>query len=409
MLKLNLISVGAALIVFASVATALRFANLPFGVGEIAVALLFLWSLRYKQALQYLTHPIMLFWIGFIAIAGLAAWVSPLKGGSSVHTAVAYVYAASCSLVALACIGQASQPDLNRFIKALIIVPIALLAFPFFCFITHACGLAEKLGIVTYTTPRLSGWSINPNQLAMFLLPLPIWFMAINREANWRGASLLGNFLLLWVIFLFGISVRSDALLISWCVGLLTLTLIAYFWQKPFNWKMFAALVAAFFLAFGTFKFMADGPGREYLSGTAKSDSVLGVGFDKNKAGVRETLRNNATVAWLESPVIGNGPGAYSYLDDPQVKQEAHNLALDILTQTGLVGALLFGALYLWLIIRAYQARDPYSLVILIVLMIFSGAHFMLRQPIFSLYMIICAMAVRNGDFTTLRDKNQPI
>lgn len=409
MLKLNLISIGAALVVFASVATALRFSSLPLGVGEIAVALLFLWSLYYKQPLRYLTHPIMLFWIGFIAIAGLAAWFSPLKGGSSVHTAVAYVYAACCSLVALACIGQASQQDLNRFIKALIIVPIVLLVFPFFCFITQACGLAENLGVVTYSVPRLSGWSLNPNQLAMFLLPLPIWFMAINRDADWRGVRLLGNFLFLWVIFLFGISVRSDALLIAWCTGLLALALIAYFWQKPFQWKMFAALVIAFFLAFGTFKFMTDGPGHEYLSGPTQSDSTLGVGFDKNKGGVRKTLRDNAIVAWLESPIIGNGPGAHSHLDDPEVKQEAHNLALDILTQTGLVGALLFGALYLWLMIKAYRARDPYSLVVLIALMIFSGAHFMLRQPTFSLYMIICAIAVRNGCFTTSREKNQPI
>ena len=57
--KVNFLSIGAALIVFASVATVLRFGNLPIGIGELAVMLLFLWALRYRGALHYLKHPIM--------------------------------------------------------------------------------------------------------------------------------------------------------------------------------------------------------------------------------------------------------------------------------------------------------------------------------------------------------------
>ncbi|MBN2991567.1 O-antigen ligase family protein [Pseudomonas cedrina subsp. fulgida] len=408
MLKLNFIPIGAALVVFGSVATALRFGDLPFGVSEVAVALLFLWSLRYHQALHHLTHPIILFWIGFIAITAVAALVSPMKGGGSMHTAVAYLYAACFSLMALACASQATSLSFKCFIKYLVVVPIVLLTLPFVLYVTKSRELAEMLG-VNYFPARLSGWSINPNQLAMFLLPLPILWVAVNHDAQWKGLRLLGNLLLLWVIFLLGINVRSDALLIAWCVGLLALTLAAARWQRPFNWKMFATLIAAFVLVIAPFKLMPDDPAKEYLFSNAQSDSPLGVGFDKNKTGVRKTLRDNAIEAWSQSPFIGNGPGAYSYLDNPEVKQEAHNLALDILTQAGIAGAVLFGALYLWLIVNAYKARDPYSLVILTILMIFSGAHFMLRQPSFSLYMIICAIAVRNGSFTTAREKSQSI
>lgn len=409
MLKLNFIPIGATLVVFASVATALRFGNLPFGVSEIAVALLFLWSLRYKQALHYLTHPISVFWAGFIVIAALAAWVSPVKGGGGLHTAAAYVYAACFSLMAIACASQASPSDFNRFIRYLVVVPIVLLIVPYLCYVTQSHELADTLGIVTYFPQRLSGWSINPNQLAMFLLPLPILWVAVNHNTQWQGIHLLGNLLFLWVVFLFGVNVRSDALLIAWCVGLVVLTLATALWQKPFNRKMFATLIAAFVLVFAPFKLMPDGPTKEYLFGYGQSDSLLGVGFDKNKGGVRKALRENATSVWLQSPVIGHGPGAYSYLDNPEVKQEAHNLALDILTQAGLAGALLFGAMYLWLVVKAYQARDPYSFTVLTILMIFSGAHFMLRQPSFSLYMIICAIAVRNGSFTPAREKSQTI
>ncbi|WP_128873341.1 O-antigen ligase family protein [Pseudomonas sp. VI4.1] len=249
------------------------------------------------------------------------------------------------------------------------------------------------------------------------------------------SARWLRNFLLLWAFFLLGICVRSDALLLAWTIGLPLLTIVASLWVKRVNWKMFATMLVAFVLAFSTFKVMIDGPGREQLLkietaivstvssmfgeaapeqpkkafAPGKSDSIIGVGFDENKGGVRKTLWIHAYDAWLQSPIIGHGPGAFSYLEDPTKKEEAHNLGFDMLTQVGIAGVLLFAALYLWLLFKAYQARDPYSLAVLIVLMLFSGAHFMLRQPVFSLYMIICALAVKNGSFTALREKPQSI
>lgn len=433
--KVNFLSIGAALIVFASVATVLRFGNLPIGIGELAVMLLFLWALRYRSALHYLKHPIMLFWIGFIAIAAVAALLSPVEGASATHTAAAYVYTGCFSLMALACIEQTSKQEFSSFIKALGVIPAVLLAIPFLCFLTDSNELAELFRINTDYPSRLSAWSTNPNQLALLLLPIPIWLMAVYRESNWQGARWLRNFLLLWAFFLLGICVRSDALLLAWTIGLPLLTIVASLWVKRVNWKMFATMLVAFVLAFSTFKVMIDGPGREQLLkietaivstvssmfgeaapeqpkkafAPGKSDSIIGVGFDENKGGVRKTLWIHAYDAWLQSPIIGHGPGAFSYLEDPAKKEEAHNLGFDMLTQVGIAGVLLFAALYLWLLFKAYQARDPYSLAVLIVLMLFSGAHFMLRQPVFSLYMIICALAVKNGSFTALREKPQSI
>jgi hypothetical protein len=433
--KVNFLSIGAALIVFASVATVLRFGNLPIGIGELAVMLLFLWALRYRGALHYLKHPIMLFWIGFIAIAAVAALLSPVEGASATHTAAAYIYTGCFSLMALACIEQTSKQEFSSFIKALGVIPVVLLAIPFLCFLTDSNELAELFRINTDYPSRLSAWSTNPNQLALLLLPIPIWLMAVYRESNWQGARWLRNFLLLWAFFLLGICVRSDALLLAWTIGLPLLTIVASLWVKRVNWKMFATMLVAFVLAFSTFKVMIDGPGREQLLkietaivstvssmfgeaapeqpkkafAPGKSDSIIGVGFDENKGGVRKTLWIHAYDAWLQSPIIGHGPGAFSYLEDPTKKEEAHNLGFDMLTQVGIAGVLLFAALYLWLLFKAYQARDPYSLAVLIVLMLFSGAHFMLRQPVFSLYMIICALAVKNGSFTALREKPQSI
>ncbi len=436
MRKTIYIPICAALVVFASVATALRFSNLPIGLGEVIVILLSLWALRYKHALRYVTHPIMVFWIGFITIAAIAAYFSPLKGAASAHTAAAYVYVAGFSLMALACLEQASREEFESFIKALGVVPAVLLIVPFLCFLTESHELARFFGINTDYPSRLSAWSTNPNQLALLLLPIPIWLMAVHRNSNWQGWRWLRNFLFLAAFFFLGICVRSDALLLAWTIGLPLLAIVTSLWVKRTNWKLLGTMLCAFVLAFSSFKFMIDGPGRERLieiessivsaassmfapadqgstspqapkkaTAPSKSDSLIGVGFDENKGGVRRTLWTHATEAWLQSPLIGHGPGAFSYLDDPATKEEAHNLAFDMLTQVGIAGVLLFSALYLWLLLKAFQARDPYSLTVLLVLMLFSGAHFMLRQPIFSLYMIICALAVQKGSFTALRDK----
>ncbi|MEN4829545.1 O-antigen ligase family protein [Pseudomonas sp. P39-UII1] len=434
MSKMNFVVIGAALIVFASVATALRFGSMPIGIGEVAVILAFIWALRYRKAMLYIQHPIMLFWMSFIATVAVAMAVGTLKGASSLHTAAAYLYAGCFSLMALACLEQVSKQQFISFIKALSIIPGIMLFIPFLCFLTDSTDLAALFGINTEYPSRLSAWSTNPNQLALLLLPVPFWLLAVYRNTKWQGLHWLRYFGLLWAFFFLGISVRSDALLLAWIIGLPVLTAVAWAWIKPFNWKLFATTLAAFVLAFGAFKFMIDGPGREHLAKTeavvvgavsslfgekpsqtsgrtfapGKSDSVMGVGFDQNKSGVRKTLWIHSYEVWLQSPLIGHGPGAFSYLDDPAKKEEAHNLGFDILTQAGIVGVLLFAALYLWLMFKACQARDPFSLTVLVVLLIFSGAHFMLRQPVFSLYMIICALAVKQGIFTALREKPQP-
>ncbi|BFT62034.1 hypothetical protein [Pseudomonas moorei] len=100
-------------------------------------------------------------------------------------------------------------------------------------------------------------------------------------------------------------------------------------------------------------------------------------------------------------------PGARSCFDHPENKQEVHKPGFDMLIPAGNVGVLLIGALYTWLLVTTYRARYPYSLSLLIFLMIFPGKHFMLRQPVFSLYRIIRALAVRDGSFITSREKPQ--
>lgn len=464
--KKSVIPVVAALVAFLSVSTMLRFPGLPVGIGEVIVFLAAFWLLRRRGVLQNLKHPLMLFWGGFILTAVAGYFVGSVHGEGTIHTAIAYVYAAVFTLIVLTYVGDLNRTEFQRFIRAMGTIPVLLLFIPLLIFLVGSIWFSDLLEINTRFYPsRVAAWSTNPNQLALFLLPVPIWLAAISQNTRWQGWRFIKKFLFLWFFFFLGFCVRSDALLLAWCIGLPMLTIIASFWLKNVNWRFFATMIFAFVLAFGSFKFIFDGPGQYVfevvraevserilsfkldvnntdsdlseprkpsilssldsaftfkhdvskdkaeriketpaLPGFGKSDSVVGVGLDPNKAGVRKTLWIHALEVWKLSPIVGHGPGAFSYLDSPNERQEAHNLLLDMLTQVGVVGVLLFAALYLWLMVGAIRARDPYSITLLVILMVFSGAHFMLRQPVFTLYMVICAVVIRNRLFERLPD-----
>jgi len=396
----NIFSMAAALVAFASIATALRFGELPLGIGELSVVALLAFAIFRKGAIRYLRHPIMMFWVGFLVVAAFGFAFKTIPGTGAMHTGAAYLYTACFSLMALAFLAQVPVDYFRSSIRALAIVPVVLLAVPFVCFIFNIDGLAEALRINTDFPSRISAWSTNPNQLALLLVPIPFWLLAVYQGEELGSGRWWRYGMFLWALFFLGLCVRSDALLLAWIIGLPVVAGLAVLWLPRPNWRLFALALAALVLAFASVKLIIDGPWSEAAGFLPqKSDSVFGVGFDQNKGGTRMVLWTHAIESWKTSPIIGNGPGAFSWYDDQNVVLEAHNLLFDMLTQVGLVGVALFSGLYLWLLIGAYRARDPYSFMVLVALMLFSGAHFMLRQPVFSLYMIICAIAVQHRLF----------
>jgi hypothetical protein len=465
----SVVPVIAALVAFLSVSTMLRFPGLPMGVGEVVIILTAFVFYRRGQFMQNFKHPLMLFWMAFIATAIAGYFVGSVRGEATVHTAIAYIYAAGFTLIVLAYVGDLSKEEFQRFIRAMGTIPILLLAIPLFIFLVGSEWFSQLLEINTAFYPsRVAAWSTNPNQLALFLLPVPIWLAAISQDTLWHGWRFFKKFIFLWFVFFLGFCVRSDALLLAWSIGIPMLTVIGWLWLKKINWKFFGSIIAAFVLAFVSFKFLFDGPRLQIFEAVrngvserivvnerpvevnrdsqvvhsslspgaanlfdpsnelksshieqtdpqrlvtpvtptfGRSDSAIGVGMDPNKASVRKTLWIHALEVWKLSPIVGHGPGAFSYLDSPNKRQEAHNLLLDMLTQVGIVGVLLFSAAYLWLIVGAIKARDPYSITLLVILMVFSGAHFMLRQPIFTLYIVICAVFIKNRIFDQAEDK----
>jgi hypothetical protein len=393
--KNSVAPVIAALVAFLSVSTMLRFPGLPVGVGEVIVFLAAILFFRRSNFLQNLKHPLMLFWVAFIATAVAGYFAGSVRGEGTIHTSLAYLYAAAFTLIVLSYVGDLNKSEFQRFIRAMGTIPVLLLAVPLIVFLIGSVWLSDLLEInTTFYPSRVAAWSTNPNQLALFLLPVPIWLAAVSQTSHWQGWRLVKKFFFLWFFFFLGFCVRSDALLLAWCIGLPLLTVIAWWWLDKINWKFFATMIFAFVLAFASFKFFFDGPGQQVFetvraeisermssvgmsasddkdehAGTGvtskpsgflsslglapvfkrdtlkrqdaksngaaaprtfgKSDSALGIGMDPNKAGVRKTLWIHAFEVWKLSPIVGHGPGAFSYLDSPDERQEAHNLLLD--------------------------------------------------------------------------------
>ncbi|MCL2713248.1 MAG: O-antigen ligase family protein [Alphaproteobacteria bacterium] len=431
---INYVAVAAGLFAFASVATALRFGDLPVGVGELCGIVLILVALLRWRALGYVTHPILLFWFGYLLAVGVGFLVGSVQGGHVGHTVIAYAYKACFALMVLAFLHRLGKADLNRIVVATCVIAMVLLLVPFYSFLSGPNAFAEWLGVNFQFPSRLSGWSSNPNQLAFFMLTLPIWLAAALEEGNWSGWRWAAKSLFLLVLFVLGLSIRSDALFLAWVLGLALLTVAVVLAGKA-NWRMLGTMAAAFIVAFCLFKSATEGvgcvdlrtgdpagvasvePGRRdggwcfaavVAFSPAKGNSLFGVGFGEDKGEVRARLWRHALDVWQQSPVFGHGPGAFSYRSDPNVKEEAHNLYLDMLTQGGIVAVALFSWLYAWLGWQAWKARDPYAATVLVVLMLFCGAHFMLRQPVLTLNLALCAVVTRHGFFGRYRgERNQ--
>lgn len=102
-------------------------------------------------------------------------------------------------------------------------------------------------------------------------------------------------------------------------------------------------------------------------------------------AGIQHRLEvtRNALDAWRNSPILGIGLGSF-YWEQRQLELEyppahIHNTLLWLLTETGLIGALLFGGFFaccLWACIGSVRGgyRDPFVVATIGILMISAGA-----------------------------------
>lgn len=392
---------------FFSYSKALRFGFFPFGLGEVLVSITFVGLVFYdhRGLISSLTAPISKFWMVFLfsTTLGLALSRSPLQPAK--YDAMAYAYNFVLCLVVLTLLRYTSGAKLRKLLFW------SIVSFSFLAFlglVVMLLGLQTLFDalLIQAKDLRYSAWATNPNQLAFFLLPFPVFLIGILSTERVTKLQTFFAYSAMFACIFTGFFSRSDALLLSWSVMLVALPIVNIAFKARINYKLFLAALISFTLSYGTIKYLIDGDGRRFTESLAvqsskktvftelpQSNSQYGIGFDQNKIGVRQALWAHAYQAWKEQPLFGNGPGAFAYIVEPSVKMEAHNLFLDIASQGGIIAMLALLGLVIYTAFLLFKKKDVFGFVNLALVMLFSMAHFMLRQPAFSLFFIFALTA----------------
>lgn len=96
----------------------------------------------------------MLFWASFIATAIAGYFMGSVRGVGSIHTGVAYLYAAGFTLIVLTYVDELNKAEFQRFIRAMGTIPILLLSVPLLIFLVAVFGSQTCWRLIPVFTPR---------------------------------------------------------------------------------------------------------------------------------------------------------------------------------------------------------------------------------------------------------------
>ena len=411
-----------------SISTNLRMAAFPVGPGEVLLALLGIVGALFGNLWRVWKTPVVLFWL--LASLGmlLGALLATQKGSLAAHHAMAYAFTASVTIGFVALLMQLSDAALRRAVYWLCTLTAVSLWLGFVVYLSGNGGLAKQLHMTDAGDVRYSGWSINPNQLALFFVPLPVWVAALWRDVVKPTRLQLAGFgLLLFALMLMGLLVRSDGLFVVWVFEFIILIMLRLRWEIKASRMSLLGYALVMVLCVFLVKTFAHGEVRksvrcavETLSqgeglwstkcydGQAFQDQeAFRIGYSNpvEKKGIREELWKHGLQAWVQSPWVGNGPGEYSWhstdaLGGRTEVIESHNITIDLLTQGGILAGGAWLALVSYLLVGAWRIRDSYAFSVVLMMAAFTFFH-NTRQPYFWFVLAFSYEAIRRKLFVS--------
>jgi O-antigen ligase len=236
---------------------------------------------------------------------------------------------------------------------------------------------------------RFRGWAENPNQLAMFMHPMPFlgWYLLQRTHGLLRR---LPYFLAIIVCMVVGLATDSDALKVAW-VGAPGVIAMWAWCRLVVNGRGNSLHVAiAYFLVPAVVVIFAIGLGTQIESGLEEIANQVYEKGDRGQIGM--VLLMNGLEAISHSPLVGWGPGSYSGLDRPFDSREAHNTFVDWGMNTGGLGMMLYLGLLFWCTVRAIRSGSPWLLGALVATLGDSLFGYSLRHPFFWLVLVLVAV-----------------
>ncbi len=418
---------------FFSIATHLRvLTGGAVGPGEMLLfaAAVLGWALG--KPWQQLKNPILWFW-GLLAVTmGLGYLTGNLQGHWVMRNTQAYVFTGFVVVGFVSLFSRLSNEALRRMVALLCLVAAAGMWAGFVIYLKGDAALIQKFALNDLGDVRYAGWSENPNQLALFFIPLPVWLAALWRDVlKPKLSQTVGFGLLLLALMLMGLLVRSDGLFVVWVFEFAVLLVLRLRWDLKVSRMSLLGYALAMVLCVLLVKTFAHGEVRKsfqcaaqhlsqglnpwkancYQEQTFEDKEAMRIGYSDpvEKTGIRQDLWKNGLKALQEAPLFGHGPGAYSYYSDLEVqkatedsgkpREEAHNITIDLMTQGGVLLGAAWLVLLLCLLVGAWRIRDSYTFSVVLMLAVFTMFHYHLRQPYLWFGLILSYEAIRRRLF----------
>ncbi len=362
---------------FLSTATRLRFPGIPIGVSEILlVIVLFINRSSIIQTLKdWKSYKLFyLFWGCFFLFGFLG--LCCFKSNSAINQfilkdSIAYAYVFILSIFFL------GNPDKNE--QTLKIV-MALYVISSLIFIGYDTFFHQELfhPYRRFPCPRFIGLSLNPNQIALALSPLP--FLGLHYAFHENTPLKINLHRFLWISLMLGsiyvgAQNTSIALLFGWCLFGFGAILVKIFHTKYQKLLIFTSLIM----------FASGGIAYLYLK-----NIWPGVVYEFE---VRTYFTSIAFKTLQDTYFLGKGIG--TYILQGNEAYDLHNTFLNIFLNsgviTGSIALILLGVTFR----KIFKTRNYFIALAFLNVVFFSCAHSLMRHPIFWLYLIACYQIAR--------------
>ncbi len=422
-----------ALGLFFSISTHLRvLTGGTVGPGEMLVAGAAGLGWLFGKPWRQIKNPILWFWALLAVTMGLGAVTGHLHGNWVMRNTQAYVFTGFVVVGFVSLFSRLSTEALRRMVALLCLVAAAGMWFGFVIYLKGDAALIQKFALNDMGDVRYAGWSENPNQLALFFIPLPVWLAALWRDVlKPRLSQTVGFGLLLLALMLMGLLVRSDGLFVVWVFEFAVLLVLRLRWDLKVSRLSLLGYALAMVLCVLLVKTFAHGEVRKsfqcaaqhlsqglnpwkancYQEETFQDKEAMRIGYSDpvEKTGIRQDLWKNGLKAWKEAPLFGHGPGAFSGYTTPamqdamkaegKIAEEAHNITIDLMTQGGVLLGVAWLGLLLYLLIGAWRIRDSYTFSVVLMIGVFTMFHYHLRQPYLWFGLVLSYEAIRRRLF----------
>lgn len=334
----------------------------PVGVGELlAVAFIFLKLANHALSDRTIAisrpDTLTLQYLGVVCLIVLPMTLlsSAMNvPGTSIRDLFSYVFIGTVLLV---------LPQSNRDTKAMIVA---------FLFVAYATIIIQYLvgGSSAYYFSRFSGGAKNPNQLGLYLVASVCMVAYLPNLGGRVGVVSLATF--------FGVASMSDAFLAAAFGAFSVWVMLRIFSPRAALYLMPALLLIIHIT----------------LVYSGLLDSLNARWAVADEGAVRTVLYLSAIEAWSDSVfsmLFGYGAGSFSGIGGPFQGAEAHNTMLDFATIAGVFGFFLFPLKPLLMAMNSLSKNLRFAPAALVALIAFGLFHFIGRQPIFWVALVIIA------------------